>query len=113
MPKVSRGSPSRPDEDAPPSSYPEVAPPQYARADHSFTLQAIMELQKTVAELATKVGHLAEDSKGLGERLDKLGDKVDRLRMWSASIIGGSVVAWFLIWGVTMWRKESAAWLAR
>jgi hypothetical protein len=41
--------------------------------DYSFTLQAVMELQKTVAGLATKTDRLIDD-------VDKQGTKIDDVR---------------------------------
>lgn len=113
MTRTARGAPYRREEDAPPSSLPDVAPPHYRSSEHSFSLQMVMELQKSVSELSTKVNRLVEDSKAQGDKIDRVAEKVDNLRMWAASIIGGSAVIWFLIWAMTMWRQEIAAWLVR
>jgi hypothetical protein len=47
--------------------------PQTPMVDYSFTLQAVMELQKTVAGLATKTDRLIDD-------VDKQSVKIDGVR---------------------------------
>ena len=42
-------------EESTPTAFPETTPPRYTQPTHDFTLQAIMELQKTVGQLGTKV----------------------------------------------------------
>lgn len=73
-----------PDEAPPP---PQVPPPSVATGqyDHSFTLQAIMDLQKSFAEVNT---HLA----ALRSSVDSLKGKVDDLIAWKNRILGGAIV---------------------
>jgi hypothetical protein len=73
----------------PPTEFANV-PPQTMMLDHSFTLQAVMELQKSVAELATKTGRLIED-------VGKHGDKIDGLRHQVTFVKGALWVIGFLI----------------
>jgi|HubBroStandDraft_1064217.scaffolds.fasta_scaffold547160_2 hypothetical protein len=51
--------------------------------DHSFTLQALMELQKSVAGLMTKTDRLILD-------VDKHGDKIDAVRQ-QISFVKGAI----------------------
>lgn len=114
MAEAPRG-PGRQDRDeGTPAELPQVTPalPYYGR-DSSFTLQAIMEMQKSIGELSAKVDRPGADAKGQGEKIEKLAEKVDKLRIWAASVIGGAAVVGFLIWLLSMWRGPITAWLAR
>lgn len=69
--------------------------------DHSFTLQAIMELQKSSAEVSTRV-------EALKSSVDGLKAKVDDLVAWKYKILGGVAVA-----GICIGLAVSAAvWLS-
>jgi hypothetical protein len=54
----------------PPTDFANVPPQQTPMIDHSFTLQAVMELQKSVVQLSTKTERLIQD-------VDKQGDKLE------------------------------------
>ena len=62
--------------EGPPTEFAEVPPPKPQMIDHSFTLQAIMELQKSLAQLATKVDRLVEDVKTHGQKIDDVQSKI-------------------------------------
>jgi hypothetical protein len=47
--------------------------------DHSFTLQAVMELQKSVAQLAIKNEHVTKSTDGHGTKIDDMRDRLARL----------------------------------
>ena len=66
---------------------PQVPPPAIGTGlhDHSFTLQAIMELQKSVAEINTNLLNLKSS-------VDSTKSKVDDLVGWKNRIIGGAIV---------------------
>lgn len=68
----------------PPQSTP-VQPVQHGYQDHSFTLQAIMELQKSVGEMNANL----QAMKGT---IDGVKSKVDDLVSWKHMIIGGAAV---------------------
>ena len=55
---------------------------RHSMADYSFTLQAIMELQKTV-------GGLAEAVNNLKSNIDKQGDKLEKIsqRVYAAGVV--------------------------
>lgn len=59
-----------------PQSFPEVTPPNYPSPDHSFTLQAIMEMQKSLGKLEQAVITLTEESKKNGEKIDDISHKI-------------------------------------
>ena len=72
-----------------PKDFANVAP-QTVMLDHSFTLQAVMELQKSVAELATKTDRLIKDVDGQGTKIDGIGHQISFVKgaIW---VIGGLV----------------------
>ena len=69
----------------------QVPPPQVATGqfDHSFTLQAIMDLQKSFAEVNTNVTALRQG-------VEALKSKVDDLIAWKNRILGGAIVLGFV-----------------
>lgn len=73
----------------PPQSTP-VQPVQHGYRDHSFTLQAIMELQKSVGEMNANL-------QALKTSVDGVKGKVDDLVNWKHKIIGGAAVAGAII----------------
>lgn len=75
---------------------PSVTPTQVAlgTVDHSFTLQAIMEVQRSIGELTGSVNHLKESVDGHGDSLKSLQRVV-----WIATggfIVGSAVLAFVL-----------------
>lgn len=90
MPKPTRGT-SQGEET--PRGLPDVPPPRFAQPGHDFTLQAVMEMQKTLGDLSAKVERLIGDVKSQG-------DKVDGLRHQASFIKGGIAVAVFFITGI-------------
>jgi acyl-CoA synthetase (NDP forming) len=54
---------------------PETAPTRAPMIDHSFTLQAVMEMQKTLSQLTQAVAGLTEQSKANSEKLDNISHK--------------------------------------
>lgn len=71
----------------PPGQMPNVPPPT-PMLDHSFTLQAIMDLTKSVGELTAKTDRLIGDVKGQSDKLDEVRHKITFVRgaVW---VIGG------------------------
>nr|WP_250809350.1 hypothetical protein [Neorhizobium tomejilense] len=78
-----------PTQDVAPTSFPDVTPRQVQHG-HDFQLQIIMEMQKSIGELAAKTDRLITDVKSQGE-------KVDALRMRFALIAGGTAVVGFIL----------------
>lgn len=74
----------RDDESSPTPPQTAPASPSYGLHDHSFTLQAIMELQSSFAELRS-------DLKNLKSSIDSTKSKVDDLVNWKHKILGGAI----------------------
>jgi len=80
--------------------FPETTPPQYRGSDYSFTLQAVLELQKSVGQLQEAVGTLKEQGKQHAENLDKIS-----LRIYAATavlIVLGTIIGFLLNKGVDL-----------
>lgn len=72
-----------------PTSFPETTP-RYAQSGHDFTLQAVIEMQRSIGELSAKTDRLIADVKSQG-------DKIDSVRITLAWAAGGAAVVGFLI----------------
>ena len=59
--------------------------------DHSFTLQAIMELQKTIGDLSAKTDRLITDVAGHGTKIERIGHQISFVKgaLW---VIGALIV---------------------
>lgn len=68
----------------------DMAAPRRSYDDHSFVLQAIMDLQKTVGSLTSKVDRLIDD-------VSSHGNKIDRLRLTLAWAGGIAVAVMFFL----------------
>ena len=60
--------------ESPPDEFPETPPPQLA--DWSWTLQMLMELQRTVGELSQSVETLTRQSKEHDKKLDRISHRI-------------------------------------
>jgi len=67
--------------------------------DHSFTLQAIMDLTKSVGELTARTDRLIGDVKSQSEKLDEVRHKITFVKgaIW---VIGGLLVLFGSIGGI-------------
>ena len=91
-----------PSRDGPPVSFPEGTPGMTGY-DHSFTLQAVMEMNKTLGGLGEKIDRLRADVDTLGKRLDDNSDKVDKINTklaWATGIAAGIAAVVMVIWGI-------------
>lgn len=89
MASTSRGGQGgRPVVEEPPSQFASTTPPQTPMMDHSFTLQAIMDLKGTVSSLGTKVDRLIDDVAKQSDKLDTIRNQISFVKgaMW---VIGG------------------------
>lgn len=68
-----------------PSSRPQVVPHTYASSDHSFTLQAVIEMQKTLGELTSNIQTLTKS-------VESNKSKVDDLVQWKNMILCGAIM---------------------
>jgi hypothetical protein len=79
-----------------------MSTPNFAHnSDHSFTLQTVMELQKTVTELSVKIDALKEatntpeikqDIRDQKSEIGKVKDELNSSKMWILSIFGGGFI---------------------
>jgi|GEM_PF-3158633 hypothetical protein len=92
-----------------PTRFAETTPPPYPSSDHSFTLQTVMEMQKTLGQLTQTVTTLTEESKKCGDIIDKISHKVyaaEKVVVVVGIILGtlGSAAIYFL---VEIWKTVS------
>ncbi|ARR55367.1 hypothetical protein HY78_18935 [Rhizorhabdus wittichii DC-6] len=65
--------------------------------DHSWTLQAVMEMQKSIGEMSGKLDRLHTDIDRLGTRIEANCDSVDKLKHWQSLVTGGAIVVGVLV----------------
>jgi len=73
--------------------------------DHSFTLQAVMELQKSVAGLAAKVDRLIKDVEDQGTKIDGIRHQISFVKgaFW---VFGGLItLATLVLAGFTVYFR--------
>lgn len=71
--------------DSVPSSEPSVPPPFGGHHDHSFTLQAVLQMQQSIGEMKASVDNLSTS-------VQSMKSKVDDLVCWKNRILGGAIV---------------------
>lgn len=85
IPNTSRGTT--------PSSMPEGTPELAYPTDHSWTLQAVMDLNKTVGVLGEKIDRLAGDINSQNSKIEEFSKKIDKISHWQSLVTGGAIVA--------------------
>jgi hypothetical protein len=60
----------------PPTDFANVPPQTTPMLDHSFTLQAVLDLAKSVAQLGAKTDRLIQDVESQGKKLDGISHQV-------------------------------------
>lgn len=92
----------------PPSHFPERAPDTHYATDHSFTLQAIMEMQKAIGGISAEIKALSAGQQKFETKLDKMEDSLSTMskQLYAAGVVilialavGGFIVdkAWDLM----------------
>ena len=81
-------------EQVPPTRYPETTPVQYPGSGYDFTLQAVIEMQRTLGEISQSV-------RDMSGKIEKHEAKLDRIShvIYAAAVviaIAVSVGAWIL-----------------
>lgn len=71
---------------------PEGTPNLASPTDHSWTLQAVMDLHKSVGSLTAQVGRLSEDINGLSAQITHQTTKIEQVKHWQTLVTGGAVV---------------------
>lgn len=84
-----------------PSRLPEGTPSLASPMDHSFTLQAVMDLTKTVSVLTEKVDRLRDDVGSLGTKIDTNCEKVNSINTRLAYVAGGAAVV--VVFVIAIW----------
>lgn len=74
---------------------PASTPQSYPVHEHSFTLQTVLELQKSVGELCSEVRLTREAVEKLDSRLDKIEERVSAVthKLYAASVVMAILVA--------------------
>ena len=80
MASTGRGPRSPTGDPEPPRSLASVPPPSTPMIDHSFTLQAIMELQKSLSEIAAKTDRLIANVEKHSVKLDAVRHQITFVR---------------------------------
>jgi hypothetical protein len=68
--------PNDPTKESSPGSLPESTPPRYPMTDYSFTLQVVMELQKSVGALTEAVNTLKVQGEKHATKLDSISHRI-------------------------------------
>ncbi len=94
MVRPSGGRGRAPERDEAPTDQPDVPPSRYQPQTHDFTLQAIIEVQRSVGDLCAKVDRLVTDVGKHGEKISDLRETLSFLRgvVWVFGILGLLVV---------------------
>ena len=95
--------------DIAPSQFPTTTPPTYPSSDYSFTLQTVMEMQKTLGQLTQAVTTLTDESRKRGETLDKISHKVyaAQVVITIAAVVLGGVGSALLYLLIEIWKTIS------
>lgn len=97
---MARRQQSSPAEDSVPQD-PQVQPLPSALPGHDFTLQAVIEMQRTLGQLDANIS-------GLKGSVDGLKTKVDDLVAWKHKLVGGAAVL-VVVGGIIGWLIKGAA----
>lgn len=86
---MTRAPKSDPQHDAVTPSFPETTP-QFPQPTHDFTLQAVMEMQRTLGGLCEKVDGMSINLRSQGEKIDTVRQQISFVKgaLW---VIGGLV----------------------
>ena len=93
-----------PQESEPPTQLASTTPPQTPMMDHSFTLQAIMDLKGTVSTLVAKTDRLIDDVSKQGNKIDTVQHQISFVRgaVW---VIGALVTVVTMLGGAALYFK--------
>ena len=86
-------------QDATPSSMPKTTPQEFSQPSHDFTLQAVMEMQRTLGEYAAKIDRLVDDVGKLSGRFGEVEKGVHAVKV--GAIVAGTILT--VVGGVFWW----------
>jgi len=96
--------------EAPPQRMAETNPPTIPMVDYSFTLQAVMDMQKSVGKLTEAVESLKDQSKRQSDKLDQIGKDVHAAKVVVSVVCGLIIVAASLLgWVITTYISAHPA----
>ncbi len=77
-----------------PPTFAETTPSRYPMADYSFTLQAVMELQKTVGQLTERIDTLIKRVDQQGPKLSSISHQI--YAAWAVLVVLGILGGFFV-----------------
>jgi hypothetical protein len=80
-----------------PKEFP-ITTPTTSMADHSFTLQAVMEMQKCLGSLESKIDRAVNDISSHGKKLDELNEKFVFVRGFGVAALVLIPICGMIIW---------------
>lgn len=86
----------------PPTSFPEGTPP-IPTHDHSFTLQAVMEMKRDLGVLVERIDRMRDDVSAMSGKVEATSSKVDGINLklaWLAGICVGITGLVLIVWAV-------------
>lgn len=87
-----------------PATFPSGVPPLYGSSDHSFTLQAIMEMQRSLGELKASSTQAAEQLKEHSELVRGIRDRL----AWFSGAAAVVAVVLVALLGIATWAIDKA-----
>lgn len=101
MGRPPRESAPRQTEGVAPTSMPRTTPTEYHQPSHDFTLQAVMDMQKTLGEFTAKIDRLITDVAGVNAKVSDLQTSYTWVKGCIATAVilipVCAVVVWWLI----------------
>lgn len=95
-------------EDVAPEAFPETPPPRYSQPGHDFTLQAVMEMQRTLGQFTAKIDRLVEDVGKLGGKIGDVEKDVHTVKVGAVVALGVLTVVGGILWWAIGDRVTSA-----
>ena len=79
--------PTKPSDESTPGQLPQTTPPDYSQRGHDFTLQCVVELQKSVGAMGAKIDRLVTDVGDHGKEISGISKKIN-LFLGGAAVLG-------------------------
>jgi len=75
-----------------PGTLPDVTPAASTGYTADFTMQTMLEMQRTLGDIGAKVDRMSSDLQRLDSKIDGYGEKLEKLRHWQSRLLGGAAV---------------------